>query len=231
MGTRHPETRPRARAAMTLIEMTIGMVITTMVVGAVGGVWYAVAENWTSSSSTQNVSTTGSQAAVRLEGLVREARYVCQWSPGSLDAVATPAAALVWRADAWATNADGTDPDGAVQVAELVYVQHDPAAQRIYYWEAIPKSAMTADQRTRAGGVLSWAELTSPSTITAFKALDFVKRKVLTEACPAARFAVRQAAAPNLPCVEFVLKITRGGGSTLVYGTTAMRGASTQPAY
>jgi Tfp pilus assembly protein PilW len=224
---------------MTMIEMTIGMIITTMVIGALGAVWYSVAETWRSSNSSQNVSATASQAVARMEGIFREARYVGMHTAGSVDGSAAGASAFVWRGpaltgpDTWAMNVNGsaksTVPDGIPQVGELLLIEHDPATKRIYYYEPIDSSAMNASQLARASQDVTGAELDGTTLAASFKTSDLVQKKVLTEACTGAFFNYHPASGSTAACMEFTLKITRTGGSSMVYGTTTFRCPSRRP--
>src|SRR5688572_28796862 len=95
-----PARRPRgSRGGMTLIELSIGLVLTSMVVAALGGVWYAVARTWEQTSGLQATTLTASHAVGRLELTLRESKYVLQYRRGALkntDPSAT-AMALLWR--------------------------------------------------------------------------------------------------------------------------------------
>jgi hypothetical protein len=218
---------------MTLVEMTMGMIVTAMVIGALGAVWYSVGETWKGSTSSQNVSATSSQAVARMEGMFREVRYVGARTAGSLDGSLAGASALVWRGDTWNKNVNGstktTVPDGIPQVAELLLIEHDPATKRIYYYECIPQASMNASQLTRASQDVTGAELDSAAMAASFKASDLVKQKVLTESCTGALFGYHAAAGLTGACMEYTLKLSRGGTSSMVYGTTTLRCPSRRP--
>jgi Tfp pilus assembly protein PilW len=218
---------------MTLVEMTIGMVVTAMVIGALGAVWYSVAETWRSSSSSQNVSATASQAVARMEGVFREVRYVGVHNAGSLDGSGTPASVFVWRGDAWTKNTNGTTkttiPDGIPQVGELLLIEHDPVTKRIYYYEPLPYASLTGTQPARASQDVTGAELDGTTLAASFKTSDLVKQKVLTEGCTGAVFSYRPASGMTGACMEFTLKISRGSGTSMVYGTTTFRCPARRP--
>src|SRR5258705_4943074 len=101
------------RRALTLIELCIGMLVTTMVLGALSAMWFAVAHVWNTSTASQGVALTGNLAAVRLESTFRAAKYLCQYNVGSVDGKTTPAASIFfWKGDAWTTH-------GAVRLRQL----------------------------------------------------------------------------------------------------------------
>jgi hypothetical protein len=222
---------------MTLVELCIGLVVTSMVLGALSAVWFAVAEAWTSSSAAQNVATTGSQATMRLEATLRPARAIYQWSPGSLDGNGVaPARAFIWRGDSWKYTAGVTpDPnatvsDEAAQLAELALIEHDPAAGRIYVYQAKSPEKLTEDQRARANIVPAQADLTSPATLDVFRTYDFVERRVLSEGVAGVRLNVPALRPGSRRIVEFTLGVARDKGRARVYGASTLRCAVRAPA-
>lgn len=222
---RRPENSGRCRRAMSLIELCIGLVITTMVVGALSALWYGVAETWAKSGSSQNVALTGNQAVSRIEANLRTAKYIFQSTAGSTDGKTTPAASvLYWKADNW-----NNLTDGAVQVAELALIEHDPASGKLYLYQAIPKASMNASQITRASGVAMWSDLSSYSTVTAFKSYDFVQKTVLSEAITGAVFTTHVAASGGRPTLEYTLVLSRAGTSSRIYSVASVRGPTTRP--
>ena len=88
---------------------------------------------------------------------------------------------------------------------------------------------MTPIQVTRASGVAMWNDLTSPSTLTAFKGYDFVQKSVLSEAVTGALFAARSASSGGRPTLEYTLILSRAGGTSRVYSLASLRGPSTRP--
>jgi hypothetical protein len=215
---------PRARRrALTLIELCIGMLVTTMVLGALSAMWFAVAHAWNSSTASQGVALTGNLAAVRLESTFRAAKYLCQYNVGSVDGKTTPAASVFfWKGDAWTT-------DAAVEFGELALIEHDPVTKRLYLYEAMPIALMTADQQTRASIRVTWADLVATGTPAAFKAYDFVQKKVLSEAVSGALFNVPTNRPAARPSIEFTLTVSRPGGDALVYGSASLRAPTTRP--
>lgn len=215
--------RRHRRLAMTVVELTIGMAITAMVLGALSALWFAVARTWAASAPAQAAGITGNTAASRLEAHLRAAKYVCQYSPGSADGRVVPAGRVFfWKNDDWTA-------DGVVQFAELVLIEHDAAAKELYVYEARSTTSMSVDQRARASLTPNWAELSSAATVDAFKGFDFIKRKVLSESIVGAAFNVPTIKAGTRPSVEFTLTVSRTGGDSMVYGLASMRSSTTRP--
>jgi Tfp pilus assembly protein FimT len=225
MRLRDSTIRQRPRGGMTLVELTIGMVITALVLGALGALWYAVGEAWGKSSSSQNVVLTGNQAAARLEATLRQAKYICQCKAGSVDGKTTPAAMVFfWKGDTWSNTSDGS-----VQVGELAVVEHDPVDKRIYIYQALPFDSMSAQQQTQAATVFHWSDLSAASAPSDFKSLSYVKKTVLADAVSGALFNVPTIKSGGKPLLEFTLTVTRSTNTSLVYGSTSLRTPSARP--
>jgi prepilin-type N-terminal cleavage/methylation domain-containing protein len=213
------------RRGMTLLELSIGLVVTSMVIGALSAVWFAVGETWAKSGSSQSVSLTGAQAVARFESNLRPAKYIFQVVSGSTDGKTTPGASVFyWKSDSWNNTADG-----AVQVGELALIEHDPSTQKLYLYQAIPSASMTASQLTRASGVALWADLSSSATVTAFKSYDFVQKTVLSESVVGALFSAPSTSSGARPKLEYTLSLSRSGTTSLVYSVVSLRGPTTRP--
>jgi len=223
---------------MTLVELSISLVITALVLGALSALWFAVAETWRRSSSSQATTLRASQVDARFEATFRQARYICQWTPGSIsDSSAAPASCFFWRSDFW--NAAGNVnnaadfktrvSDGLVQVGELALVEFDAASKRVYIYQPKDPSAMDSGQRAAAGTVWTWADLSKSSNLSTFKSLTYVEKKVLSEGVSAAELNVPVTPSLSGPIVEFTLSLTGSGATTTVYSTAALRAPSAQP--
>jgi Tfp pilus assembly protein PilW len=232
------KTSPHRRHAMTLLELSIGLLITTIVIGALSSLWIAVGDTWRKSSSSQTQTLRASQAVVRLEGTFRQAKYVCQFTPGSVaDTSAAPASVFYWRSDYWNAAGDVSNPaafgttvsDNLVEVAELSLVQYDAASSRLYLYQAKDPAAMNSTERAAAGTVWTWADLSKSSNVTVFKGLSYIQKKVLSEGVSAAAFNMPTPQAGGRPIIEFTLTMPQTGGSALIYSVASMRAPATRP--
>lgn len=214
-----------ARRGMTIVELTIGLMITGMVMASLAAVWSALGDSWSSTGSSQQVVLTANQAVLRLEDAIRQSKYVCQYSTGTGNAGTY---VLLWKSDNWAAL-PATAPDGQPQLAELVLIEHSAADQRIYAYEAISSSAMNTSQKTRAAGVATWSDLTAVSTPAAIKTYDFVRKKTIAEGVSSISFNVPQMTTGAKQVIEFSLQVSRGGSSTVVYGTATLRAPGSKP--
>jgi hypothetical protein len=223
---------------MTLVELSISLVITALVLGALSALWFAVAQTWRTSGASQAATLRASQVVARFEATFRQARYICQWTPGSLDdSSAAPASCFLWRSDFWNAAGNVNNPtdfktqvsDGLVQVGELALVEFDAASKRVYIYQPRDPSVMDSSQRAAAGTVWTWSDLSKSSTLTTFKSLSYVEKKVLSEGVNAAEFNVPATPALGRPMVEFTLNLSSPQTKTTVYSTAALRAPSAQP--
>jgi hypothetical protein len=223
---------------MTLVELSIGLIITTIVIGALSSVWFAVGETWRKSSSSQTQTLRSSQVVARLEGTFRPARYVCQLTTGSVtDTTAAPASAFFWRSDYWNAAGDVSNaaafntlvPDNLVQVAELALVEYDAAAKRLYLYQPKDPAAMTSAERTAAGTVWTWTELSKSSNLIVFKSLSYVQKKVLSEGVAGVKLNMPTVQTGARPLIEFTLAIPQTGGNAIVYSAASLRAPAAKP--
>jgi Tfp pilus assembly protein PilW len=223
---------------MTLVELSIGLAITALVIGALSALWFAVAETWRQSSSSQGNTLRTAQVVTRLEATFRQARYVCQWTPGKLDDTSvSPASCFIWRSDFWNAAGNVNFPndfktqvsDGLAQVGELALIEYDPTARRVYLYQPKDPTAMTATERTAAGTVWAWADLSKSSNLSVFKTLSYVEKRVFSEKVSGAEFNVPATPSLGRPMVEFTVKLTDAGTSTIAYSMATLRAASAQP--
>jgi len=227
----------RGRGGMTLIELSIGLLVTSLVMGALASLWFAVARTWGQNTGSQAAALTAAHASGRMEQILRQAQFLIQYRRGSLkpSQPAQTAQLLFWRRDIWNPKSmagqEDTDTiaDGAAQLAELALIEHNPTDRRLYLYQALPAQKMTLDQRTRAGVVAPWAELTAASTPEAFKKYDFIERQVFCEAVEGAVINIPTWGRAARPGVEFTLGLARGNDHSLVYGTASLRSPTTRP--
>lgn len=217
------------RRGMTVIELSMGLLVTGMVMASLAAVWSAVGQTWSNTSSSQQVSLSGNQAGLRLEDRLRQSKYICQYTSGSQDSSASKAASvLLWKSDTWSV-APATSADGKPQLGELLLIEHSVSDQKVYVYEPIASSAMDASQKSRAGGVATWSDLSASTTPTTFKTYDFVRKKTLAESVGGMILYVPAQTTNARQSMEFTLKISRGGITSVVYGTGALRGPTTKP--
>jgi hypothetical protein len=216
----------------------MGLVIMTLILGAVAVVLSAVGQGWDNQETNQSTQLQANQVYMRLQRILSSTKYVGQFTPGSVDgSAATPGSIFFWRADDY----PGSLNDLTVQTGEVGLITHDTTTHTLWYYRAIPYAQMNASQLTRAGVVMHWSDLTSNASPAAFEALDFVQHTALggpgNQVDTTKRLHVIGAqfnclsfnAANQLPIIEFALGITLNGQSITLYNSSTLRGPSTQP--
>jgi hypothetical protein len=227
-------THPRSRRhhALTLVELTIGLVVLTIILGAVAGVTLAVSSGWRQSDDAMSEMLAGQRGVTAVAQVLRTAKMVGTVRPGSLAGTGAaggePAAAMmIWKGDA--------NGDGRIQLAEVALIEHDPSPAdagggAIRYYQA-PASMPPADAAAEVGP----GYLTDPSAPETFKAEPGVAAAatVLAAHVTAAQFAPGAdgggGADPSVrPTFDFALKVQQKARSgdvreKLRYGTAGLR--------
>jgi hypothetical protein len=209
--------------AFTVVELSFGLVVTSLVMAAVAAFLLAVAQGWRYSDQVETTSMHAWQASVRLVRTVQAARLIGAVSPGDIFAATpNPAAVIVWTKD--------TNGDGAIQGAECAMVEHDDVQQVLRLYPAGQGDATT---------VLPWATFTSPAVLNNFK----VGRTwhPIAVGVERVRFAPHGTSGTALsPSLEYTMRIVAKGSnagekdvsgrSVLEYGTCVVRAPGKQPA-
>ena len=73
----------RRRRGFTFVELCLGLVITTLVMGAMAAFSMAMASAWKSAEKTQSLTLRGHHAILRIEKEVRNARLIGASRAGS----------------------------------------------------------------------------------------------------------------------------------------------------
>jgi type II secretory pathway pseudopilin PulG len=218
----------RARCGFTLIELMLGMVVTTLVMAAIGGVMTAVARGWSQSEDTQATSNITSQTHLRLQRILKAAKQLGACRPGALDGTAAQSAALmIWKADA--------NADGKVQFSELGLIAYEPGAtadsSEIRYYEvAYPSTWTLAQKQTADTPALANDEIYKDSDITTFRTMANVRSTVLARSIAGTEFHRADGATVVRPTFEYLLNFQKGSTTELEYGTVAVRTPTTLPA-
>jgi Tfp pilus assembly protein PilW len=105
------------RRGFTAIELILGMLITTLIMGAMAAFCMAMSTAWKSAEKTQAVTLLGNQVVMRVQNEIRNAKLIGACTAGSSDGSATGAALLLWKQD--------TNGDGYIQGNEVEMIEHD----------------------------------------------------------------------------------------------------------
>ena len=95
--------RNHHRSGFTLVELTLGLLVTTFVAGAVGAFLVAVSRCWNETADVQTGAILASQFTTRLAQRVQDAKRIGYWRDGS----ANNGGFIFWQRDA---NSDGLMP-------------------------------------------------------------------------------------------------------------------------
>src|SRR5438874_1445919 len=104
----NPFRRPRG---FTFVELMMGLVITSLVLGALSAFTYAMTAAWKQSDSLQLTHMGSNQATVRIQNVIQQAKLIGLVRPGSLTGTGTAAAMMYWAND--------NSADGKIQFAEM----------------------------------------------------------------------------------------------------------------
>jgi hypothetical protein len=213
----YPRNRP---AGFTLVELIMGIVLTTLVMSALSAVCLAVATGWRDAELTRSSWISGHGASSQLQRNLRDARYLGYVTPGDLTAdPAVPASIVYWRADDF-----GGAPDGKIQIGEMGLIEFDPATASIYCYRAIPSAQMTPAQLTPAAIEVHHSDLVDPtgaSQMETYFSSDVGIKTTLARHVAGVRFsAVRADEEDGRPVVQYELRFEQPENAT-VSGQTA----------
>jgi prepilin-type N-terminal cleavage/methylation domain-containing protein len=196
----------RPRPGFTLVELMVGIVVTSLVLSAMSFFLFGVGDIWHQTDAGQSIYLAANRATDRIDRLVRGAKLLDpDFTPGT---GATPAACMIWAAD--------NNGDGEIQLSEMVLLQYDPITQTLFQY-AIPAS-VTPNPDTTSVTLLSPA---------AFIATAGVVATPIVHNVTACTFNVVPAdlITANAPILEVVMTVSDGRSSTTVYSTAAVRAA------
>jgi hypothetical protein len=230
MSTTKPQlrNRPRTRAAgFTLMELTLGMIVTGLVMIAVSALLSAVAQGWTQSGQTQVNSTYRVQAHARMQKILKGAKQIGAVRNGSIDGNLAAAGVMLWASDA--------NLDNKVQFSELGLLVHEgpvgTTGGYIAYYDVSYPSTWTAAQKTTADTpALADDEIYNNSNIDTFRSLAYVRKTVLATNVVGAVFTKTDSVNVTRPTLDYTLKFDKVDADTdLEYGSVALRTPTTLP--
>lgn len=145
--------KPATRRAFTLVELCLGLVTMSMVMGAMAAFSLAMSTAWKSAESSQSISLLANQTVVRLQNEIRQSKMIGAVRAGTSTGTTSNAAVLLWKTD--------TSGDGYIQGNEVSLIEHDPTSHtlRLYY----------SGQADAAGTWSYSSTFTASSTLTNFK--------------------------------------------------------------
>jgi hypothetical protein len=220
----------RPRRGFTLFELMLGMLVTSLVIGASAALLSAVAQGWTQSEAAGNSTNRVAMTHIRLQRILRAAKQLGAWRAGSIEGTGS-ASLLIWKGDA--------NLDGRVQFSEVALLEFDPADGKLRYYEVNYPTAWTDAQKTAADTPnLADDEIYDrngqPDPIVAFKGADYVpppdQATVVAKGISGAEFHKYDSTSTTRPRFEYLLNFTSSDGSIETeYGAVSSRTAATLP--
>ena len=206
---------PRA-AAFTAVEMMMGLVITSLVMGAVAAFTLAMTQAWKQNDPSKTVELAGAQATARLQDMFREAKYSGLVRAGSLAGTTTPTASIfLWTAD--------TNGDNLIQFSEITLIEHNSSTKKLMIYKASLPSPSNDYQVTK-----TFFDALTPES---FKLLQYVSSRAMASNVSGAKFYVQGASSTSQrPVMEYALRILKSSATTDEYGTATMRARKTPTA-
>lgn len=221
------QNRRRFALGFTVVEMLIGMVITSLVLAALAGISLSVTQSWAESDGTQTLGLQSQQVYARVRHYLSSAKYIGLVNAGSLTGTASPPASIFfWASDNWLGISDG-----APEIGEMMEIVHDPTTDTLWLYQPIPAASMNAAQLAAAGTVLTNAEINSQTWATNFESLSYVTQTALGTSVTGCTFDAQYlTSTTQRPVVEVSLVLNRAPQTASTqYGSVLLRAPTTQP--
>ncbi len=225
MYMRCPESRlARYRRAFTLVELSIAIAITALVMSAIAAITYATSVQWRTMEGAQSLAVVSTITDARLEQLIRRAKLTGLVRTGGSISGQTTAAACVmfWCAD--------SNNDKAMQFSEMGLLQYDKISESVLFYGVRWPAGWTAAQKASADVIMSSADMTTPTAPEDFKALSYVLPTTVVKKVKAASFCVAGGSSTSeRPRLDVVLKLNIGGTTRLRYFSASLRAVNKSP--
>ena len=204
--------------AFSLAELIIGLLVLSIVGGAVAAVAAAVSRGWQAGEATTTANLTVARTMLRIQDRMQLVKLIGQWRAGSVSSPGSVpgAAILFWR--------DDDNGDSLMQLDETQLMEYDPATKNLLVWE--PEFP---DPATRAwfNGPFPTSMLTGSTAISDYKQLAYKRTFPIARDVLGMSFnVITPATASQRLTVEFQLKFKGPMGESVEYGTAAARAAS-----
>jgi prepilin-type N-terminal cleavage/methylation domain-containing protein len=175
-----PMCRTRQSRAFTLVELMVGLMVTSIILSAVATLAFAMSSACTAGGDSAFTQAQIRHATLRLSELIANCKLICAAPDNDL---------VLWRAD--------NNDDGKINVLdELVYIEQDPTTRTLRLCEFL---APSTDKRTLA-------QLRSPLTKQQLRNLYDLKCTPLISDCSNVQFRFLDDAVPprtRLPAITF----------------------------
>jgi hypothetical protein len=204
-------------AAFTFVELCLGLLVTTLVLGALASFALAMASAWKHAEQSQSLNVRGQQTVLRLAEMLHRAKLLGPVRAGALNSPVSSAAVIFWAEDA--------NSDGLIQGKEVAMIEHDVATDRLVLYSGTPAETNTWSYST---------VFSDPAVLDEFKI-----NRTPTPIANGVEGAIFQTSGTSSttkkPSLAFAVKLRRdassGGTDRLViqYGTATLRAPLAQP--
>jgi hypothetical protein len=228
----HPSRRGALRcrrAAFTLMELIMGMIITGLVMAAIAALLSAVAMGWEQSGKSQTSSIHRVQTHARIQRILKGIKQLGAIRSGSINGNSAPAAVMIWKSD--------DNGDGKAQISELALLVHEGAVGTadgyLSFNDVQYPSYWTAAQRTAADNtppIVTEADVYKDSSIDTFRSMGYVHKTLVASNLVGVVFTRTDGVDITRPWLDYVLKFDKENDVHVEYGTTSVRTPSTLPA-
>ena len=120
--------RRSACRGLTLVELVLGLVITSFISAAIGAMLISVSAGVSHQRETRACTVSHAVASIRVGEALRSAKMVLAMGPDYV---------VLWMPEAW--------PNGMVNLSEFVRIERDPAAEELVCYRAPPNLAEADD--------------------------------------------------------------------------------------
>ena len=217
--------------AFTLMELVLGLIVTSLVMSALAALLGAVAQGWKHSEQTQATSNVIVQTHVRVQKILKGVRQIGACRAGSIDGGAPEqAGVLLWKEDA--------NSDRRIQLSELALLECVMAAapadctmqlRSINY----PAHWTAAQKNTEDGDPLTDAEFYDEASIDWFRELvaasPYGQSTLVARNVVGSEFRRSDGASATRPAFHYLLNIQRGSTPETEYGSVTVRRPTTYP--
>lgn len=214
----------RSRRGLTLVELSLGLVLLSLIGAALGSVMLSASNAWSFQQESQDAMAGDRQASHQVYQLLRKAKRIglATKDDQTVDPVLIDGAPSIVRSASgvgghmmiWREDANG---DGIMQASEISLVAHNTTDSTLQLFE-MPQSSVVA--------AVQFAECDIADSLDAetFKLLSGVTSRVLARNVRTTQFAV-VSTGNDKQSVEYVLGTGSAHRQRTSYGTGTLRAA------
>jgi prepilin-type N-terminal cleavage/methylation domain-containing protein len=195
--------RTRRAGGFTLVELLVGLMVTSIILSAVATLAFAMSTASTAGGDSASKEARIRQTTLYLSELISNCKLIC-----ANVSSATDKDLVLWRAD--------DDNNGKINVSELVYIERGAAANMLQLCQFSPPPA--------ANPVKTLAQLRLPTTKLQLRNLYSLKSTLLISDCNNVQFGFRDASPPKTGLLAITFGFVEDGVYQRYETVVAVRG-------